>query len=256
MERTEILDLPLIMPSQAQKHVTHNEALRALDALVQLTALDFAADAPADPQPGDRYIVADAASGSWAGRDGHVAAFQDGAWFLYEPGEGWLCTLSAPNRLLVRRQGAWADAPVPRTQQNLERLGVNASASATNRVTVAAEATLLTAETGDHRLTINRNGAGDTASLVFQSGYSGRAELGLAGREDLTFKLSADGSAWTDALIVRADGTVALAPLTIAALPASADAGSLAFVTDGPDGATLALNDGSSWRALSLGPTL
>lgn len=28
------LDLPLIKPSQAQKHVTHNEALQILDGLV------------------------------------------------------------------------------------------------------------------------------------------------------------------------------------------------------------------------------
>ena len=31
-----ILSLPYILPAQAQKHVTHNEALRMLDLLVQL----------------------------------------------------------------------------------------------------------------------------------------------------------------------------------------------------------------------------
>ena len=32
--------LPYILASQAQKHVTHNEALRLLDAMVQLSVLD------------------------------------------------------------------------------------------------------------------------------------------------------------------------------------------------------------------------
>ena len=40
MDQTTNLKLPYIMPSQAQKHVTHNEAIRALDALVQLCVLD------------------------------------------------------------------------------------------------------------------------------------------------------------------------------------------------------------------------
>jgi hypothetical protein len=38
-ETTDILSLPFIMPSQAQKHVTHNEALKTLDAVVQLFRL-------------------------------------------------------------------------------------------------------------------------------------------------------------------------------------------------------------------------
>ena len=36
-ETTPNLNLPFIMPAQAQKHVTHNEAIELLDAIVQLT---------------------------------------------------------------------------------------------------------------------------------------------------------------------------------------------------------------------------
>lgn len=39
-EQTNLLGLPYILPSQAQKHVTHNEALRMLDAMVQLSVAD------------------------------------------------------------------------------------------------------------------------------------------------------------------------------------------------------------------------
>ena len=40
------LKLPFILPSQAQKHVTHNEALQILDALVQLTAISSSRSVP------------------------------------------------------------------------------------------------------------------------------------------------------------------------------------------------------------------
>ena len=43
---TPLLSLPLILPNQAQKHVTHNEALHRLDLLVQLTVLDRDRDTP------------------------------------------------------------------------------------------------------------------------------------------------------------------------------------------------------------------
>ena len=40
------LQLPLLQPAQAQKHVTHNDALRLLDGLVQLSVLDRTRTAP------------------------------------------------------------------------------------------------------------------------------------------------------------------------------------------------------------------
>ena len=40
------LGLPYLMPAQAQKHVTHNEALAHLDLLVQLVVQGFDATEP------------------------------------------------------------------------------------------------------------------------------------------------------------------------------------------------------------------
>ncbi|MGX9357539.1 hypothetical protein ACS3SW_20860 [Roseobacteraceae bacterium S113] len=40
------LELPFILPAQAQKHVTHNEGLLRLDALVQLVMEEEGASAP------------------------------------------------------------------------------------------------------------------------------------------------------------------------------------------------------------------
>ena len=53
---TTHLLLPYILAAQAQKHVTHNEALRLLDAIVQLSVLDRDLTVPhASPADGDRY---------------------------------------------------------------------------------------------------------------------------------------------------------------------------------------------------------
>lgn len=59
MERSANLDLPFIMPSQAQKHVTHNEALLVLDALLHCAVEDRTrGEPPAAPAEGQRHIVA------------------------------------------------------------------------------------------------------------------------------------------------------------------------------------------------------
>ena len=63
------LDLPFILPSQAQKHVTHNEALRLLDALVQLAVEGFGAvTPPAQPAQGEVWAIGAGAGGAWGGK--------------------------------------------------------------------------------------------------------------------------------------------------------------------------------------------
>lgn len=112
-EISENLQLPYIMPSQAQKHVTHNEAIRALDALIQLSVLDRDRTIPpAHPSAGDRHIVAAGASHDWEGQTGHVAAFQDGAWMFYRPMEGWLAWVEAEAKLLIRRSSIWEELQI------------------------------------------------------------------------------------------------------------------------------------------------
>jgi len=41
MSTSSNLKLPFIQASQAQKHVTHNEAIRSLDALIHLSAISM-----------------------------------------------------------------------------------------------------------------------------------------------------------------------------------------------------------------------
>ena len=89
-DTTTHLLLPYILAAQAQKHVTHNEALRLLDGLVQLSVLDRDLTAPpGSPADGDRYIVASGATGDWAGWDLNVALWTDGVWLRLPPRTGW-----------------------------------------------------------------------------------------------------------------------------------------------------------------------
>ena len=211
MEQSANLQLPYIMPSQAQKHVTHNEAIRVLDALVHLAVLDRDLTIPpGSPADGDRYLVAAGGAGSWTGKDGTVAAWQDGAWAFLAPKAGWLLWVADESRLMDFDGMAWIDAAI-HSVNPAPLVGVNAIADATNRLAVKSPSSLFDEEAGDHRIKINKAAAGDTASLIFQSGYSGRAELGLAGDDDWHVKVSPNGVVWTEALKVdRATGRVSL----------------------------------------------
>ena len=90
-------------------------------------------------------------------------------------------------------------------------VGVNATADATKRLSVTSRAALFNAETDDLRLTLNKVAAGDSASALFQTGWSGRAEFGTTGDDDFHVEASPDGAAWTEALVIdKGDGTLSL----------------------------------------------
>jgi hypothetical protein len=109
MSNTPNLTLPYIDQNQSQKHVTHNEALTALDAIVQLSVIDNSLTAPpASPADGDRYIVAAAPSGAWSSKAGYIAAWQGGAWMFYAPKSGWLAWVASLSAVYVWKGAAWA----------------------------------------------------------------------------------------------------------------------------------------------------
>lgn len=108
MSETVHLGLPYLAAAQAQKHVTHNEALSRLDALVQLSLIDAdQASPPVSPADGDRYIVGAAPTGAFAGHAGEIAAFIDGAWAFFAPEEGWIAYDQAGGAALVRGASDW-----------------------------------------------------------------------------------------------------------------------------------------------------
>lgn len=300
MDATSNLQLPFIMAAQAQKHVTHNEALRALDAVVQLMVLDKdLSSPPGSPAEGARYIVAASPTGAWSGQAGKVAAYQDGAWAFYAPLEGWLAWAADEDGLYVWTGSAWTafaggggtldnvvEDSTPQLGGDLDAnghnigfdngtgltddagneqvtfhktasavnqigvtnaatgnapqiaaeggdtnidltlagkgsghpkaalFGVNATADATTKFAVAAAASLFNHAGAGHQAKINKNAAGDTASLLFQTGTSGRAEMGTTGDDNFHFKVSPDGSTWKEAIVIDRSTGVTSFPLT------------------------------------------
>lgn len=108
MANSTNLTLPFLEAAQAQKHVTLNEALLALDTLVQPNVLDRdIAAPPGSPADGDRYIVGSSATGDWAGKDFDIAVWQDGLWKFFDPRHGWFVWVQDESVLLVYDGAAW-----------------------------------------------------------------------------------------------------------------------------------------------------
>jgi len=208
MENTPNLALPYLMPSQAQKHVTHNEALQLLDALVQLSVISRKCAAPpAASAEGDRYIVAVGGTGAWSGWDSSIAAFIDGGWLRLTPRPGWRCWVQDDNALVAWSGSTWQTLGGKQSTMQLESLGVNTIPDTTNRLAVKSDAVLLshddaTPGTGGMVMTINKADASKEAAIFFQNNWSSRASIGCFGADRFQIKVSANGAAWTDALSI------------------------------------------------------
>jgi hypothetical protein len=113
---TPSLQLPYILSSQAQKEVTHAEALNRLDALVQPVALSASlATPPATPAEGAVYIVAASPTGAWSGKAQQLAQFIGGSWKFHLPRTGWRVWAQDVGQILRFDGSVWtaaAAAPV------------------------------------------------------------------------------------------------------------------------------------------------
>ena len=215
--RAPLLDMPYIQPAQAQKHVTHNEALRTLDALVQLAVQSRSqATPPATPVVAQRYIVSAGAQGDWTGQEDMLAFYDGNSWAFYTPQIGWQAYVLDEDIQTLWDGAQWRlPTSTPETDLSAQTLGLNTTADTTNRLSVSADATLMTHAGTDHRLKVNKATDTDTASLLFQSGFTGHAEMGLTGGTDFALRVSADGTTFTDALSADATTGTLSAPAGI-----------------------------------------
>lgn len=211
------LELPYLAAGQMQKHVTLNEALTRLDALVQTAVVSRTTTAqPTAPTDGALWILPAGATGAdWGARPaGTLVRADGGGWTAVAAPDGLVVLVGDAAELVVRHWDGWVALGRRLGEiQDLGRLGLGATADSWNPFLARLNNALWTAReaasggTGDLRLTLNKETAGDVLSLVFQSGYGGRAELGLVGDDDLRLKVSADGSDWRDVFSVeRATG--------------------------------------------------
>jgi hypothetical protein len=246
---TSNLALPQILSAQAQKHVTHNDALRLLDGMVQIGVVSRVLTAPpGSPTDGDRYIVASGATGVWAGWDLNVAFWTDGAWLRLVPRRGWLAWSVADAGLYVWNGTAWVavgggisdgdkgDVVVsgggsvwtldPAANAVLNRLGLGgATPDATNRLSINAPAALFNNAGTSFQMVLNKAAAANDALLVFQTGFSTRAIFGTGGSDDFTLKVSPNGSTFFDAVIADRNSGRVRFPVGVALDPLAADPG-------------------------------
>jgi hypothetical protein len=217
MDRSDRLSLSYVMEAQAQKHVTVNETTRALDALLHATVLSRTVDAEPVATVGEGYILPPSRTGDvWEGLDANtLVVFQDNAWTPYPPIAGMTVYVMDEGGHVVWDGAAWVPiAAGGGAATTTPIFGVNTTADATNKLAVKADAVLhshddVTPGSGDARHVLNKATSGNTASHLFQTGYSARAEFGLTGTDDFVIKVSPDGTTFHDAIIIdRMTGAV------------------------------------------------
>lgn len=224
MTNTANLGMPFIEGSQAQKHVTHNESLRILDAAVQIGVLDITRTSPPlVPANGERHVVASGATGVWAGQANAVATYEDGAWRFLTPKLGWCLWSDADEALFVYDGAVWRNVLGTGTMSgSADLLGINTTASSPNLLAVRSNAMLLKAinvadgGTGDARLQISKESSAKVASVVFSDAFSGRAEFGLVGSDAFKLKVSSDGATFIEALNIDQNSGNVMLPRGVA----------------------------------------
>ena len=161
-------------------------------------------------------------TGLWTGQDNQIAYCADGAWRFYAPFAGLVAYVSDETTLIVFNGSAWVSYGSLISIENIPMLGVNTTADSTNKFVVQSNAALFSdvattgGGTGDMRVTLSKQAAANTASFLFQDNFSGRAEIGITGDDNFHFKVSPDGSSWTDAMdIPAATGVVTLPSVDI-----------------------------------------
>ena len=85
---------------------------------------------------------------------------------------------------------------------NLGSVGIGTAADSSNPLSVFGGSALFNG--ANFNFTINKSAAANTASMIFEDNFSGRAQLGLTGDDNFHFKVSSTGSTWLDALDINA----------------------------------------------------
>jgi hypothetical protein len=108
MSETSRWALPLLDAGQAQKEMTHNEALAALDLLVQASVVAVGVNAPpASPVAGQCWAVGASPTGAWAGQARALAGWTAGGWRFLPPIAGMTVWSAADGCPATYVDGAW-----------------------------------------------------------------------------------------------------------------------------------------------------
>lgn len=105
--------LPLLQAGQAQKELTHNEALALIDMLLhaQVESMTVATP-PGGAAVGQCWVVAAGGTGTWVGHDGHLACLTSGGWRFVAPRKGLGVSCVADGRTYSHDGTIWQPDPV------------------------------------------------------------------------------------------------------------------------------------------------
>lgn len=121
LDSTDRFALPFIQPGQAQKEMSHNEALARIDLCMQAAVVALGEDtSPPDPQPGQAWIVGDAPTGEWAGREGQIAGWTASGWRYVAPIAGMTVWLNEQRSFARFDAGEWREGEVRGKQLVIE----------------------------------------------------------------------------------------------------------------------------------------
>lgn len=107
-----VLQLPLLAVAQAQKEVTHNEALVLIDALIGGVAAGRSDTPPASPVPGQLWIVGATPTGAWLGNAHALAVATEGGWRFCMVPQGFALRVGANGPLRLRSASGWSSAGI------------------------------------------------------------------------------------------------------------------------------------------------
>ncbi len=111
---TARLGLPMLALAQAQKELTHNEALAIIDILLH-PQVEGKADDPAaleERQPGQCWIIGETPVGEWRDLAGQLACWTDSGWRYVGPIAAMRVTDRSNLALWRYENDSWALAPV------------------------------------------------------------------------------------------------------------------------------------------------
>lgn len=152
MTQSTNLQLTYLADGQAQKHVSVNESLRRLDAVVQLAVMSATTSAePSSPSDGAVYILPAGKTGArWAAMTNlALAYYRDGAWEEIAPREGFVAYVKDVDEALIYTGATWAALSAAiRVSASDKLLGrISSGAGAAEEVTFTDQAQALCDDT-------------------------------------------------------------------------------------------------------------
>lgn len=107
-----LFSMPLLVAGQAQKEITHNEALVVIDALIAGSTLAAGLNAPAtSPQPGQCWLVGESPSGAWSGQARALAIWTFGGWRFVQMPLGSVIRVGTSRVSFRRTESGWVAPP-------------------------------------------------------------------------------------------------------------------------------------------------